>query len=139
MQMTPSPSSGHGGSGSGKEDEVREISAAQAVAPLPHEMTREVSDIGSSRRRRSGVGSLLNFMEKYNLSRQDQKRKAVMDLSSTVNAADIARIEEYINSQNRNVTKEVIVLVIKKTRYLLAFCFMLCTKTWDGRWEFIRA
>jgi hypothetical protein len=133
MQMTPSPSSGHSGSGrrshsgsgSGKEDEVREISAAQAVAPLPHEMTREVSDIGSSRRRRSGVGSLLNFMEKYNLSRQDQKRKAVMDLSSTVNAADIARIEEYINSQNRNVTKEVIILVIKKTRYLLAFCLWI--------------
>ena len=75
--------------------------------------------------RRSGIMNMLNFMEKYNLNRTDQKRQAVTDLGQTVSAADIARIEELIRSQNRNKTKDFFFAFMKKIRYLLAFCIWI--------------
>mmetsp|Transcript_5182 Transcript_5182/g.8531 ORF Transcript_5182/g.8531 Transcript_5182/m.8531 type:complete len:1142 (-) Transcript_5182:178-3603(-) len=107
-----------------KDVEVRETTQTTTELISTNAIQREVSS-DEPPRRRSGVQNLLDFMKRYNFTRSDQKRKAVMDLSRTVNAADIARLENQVRTQNRNVTKDIIFMVIKKIRYLLAFCIWI--------------
>jgi hypothetical protein len=109
-----------------QEEQTRQPERVHSSStPNEHEDTAAVIAPSPRTHRRSGVMNLLDFMTKYNLNRRDQKRKAVTDLSDTVSAADIARIEEQIRSQNKNLTKDFILAFVKKIRYLLAFCLWI--------------